>query len=167
MAMSVPSWLASGRSAAFEKVTDHFTFLERNERARQRSDQLGYSYGLYYLHIEQPGLTDYLPLVDELSLALAQSDGYVDSLAWLDSQTAVMTFLMNNENRLVARAIEMHHFLERFAKRYPPLRHYLGVTVTMGDNDSIDAMIIRAAMASSEGYQAESDHQTGTVRFCK
>lgn len=148
-----------------DQLIDQLQFLRRAERARERSDQAGDLFGLYFLYIEKQGMTNYSGLNDELSL-VARMDA-VDWMTWLDSQTAVMTVEMNNESRLVTHAVNLHQYLEGLAQDNPTLRHYLGVSVSLGGKDSIDAMISRAAMASAEGFRAESSHQTGTVRFSK
>lgn len=157
----------TGGSNVFGKLTDPITFLDRNERTRQSCGQKGYLYGLCCLYLEMPDLTDTSELIDELSEYLVNDNGYVDCMAWLDCCTSVMTFQLSNESRVVSRAIELHLCLEKFAENHPALRHYLGVTVNLGEKDSIYEMINRATSSLTEGFRTLSDQQSGTVRFDK
>lgn len=167
--MSKPRQTVTGGSNVFGKLTDQLTFFDRNERTRQRCDQKGHLYGLCCLCLKMPNLTETSALIDKLSLKLANNNdvGGVDCMTWLNANTLVMTFQLSNEDRIVSRAVELHLFLEKFAQNYPKLRHYLGVTVSMVEKDSIDEMIRRATIASTKGFRNESEQQSGTVRFDK
>lgn len=156
-----------GRAAATSRLIDKDTFLCCADKARLKSDRAGQVFGLYFLYIEKSGVDEYRDIIDELSLLVVDCIDSINWMSWLDSQSAIMGFMVGNEDRLVTHAIGLHQHLEAFVQNHPSFRHYLGVSVSMGEKDNIDAMITRAARASSEGFRAESSQQTGTVRFFK